>query len=243
MSRFFSAPRALTVGTVLIVALPPIQAAWACSLASYDAVSGPMGSGFARDDPDGRVLPSNALFLVARDQIDALTLEDGTRVDLERTDGPTPPAGSFTFSPSADVAGLTVDFASTTLTFSQKPDTKPPTAPVLESIKKRELGDSDRGCMDRTRTSCDGVARVDAELSSVGDDVATADHLVFAIYQGDTAEQASQASVPAQWMLKAEGEDEVRLLGISVTRGSWVAVSVIDEAGNESGRSAAARVR
>ena len=243
MSRFFPAPRVLTLGTLLMVALPPIQAAWACSLVSYDAVSGPVGSGFARDDPDGRVLPSNALFLVVQDQTEELVLDDGTRVLLEPTAGPTPPAGSFIVSPSESVAGLTVELASAILTFSQDPDTKPPTKPVLESVSERELGDGDSGCINRTSTSCDGVSRVDAQLSNVGDDVATADHLVFAIYQGATAEQALQESVPSQWMLKAEGEDDVRLLGISIARGSWVTVSVIDEAGNESQRSAAKRVK
>lgn len=117
------------MATILpLVALPPIQAAWACSLVSYDAGSGPLGSRLVRDQPDGRVLPSNALFLMSQDQTGELVLEDGTRVLLLPTTRPEPPARGSTFSPLGNVAGLTVEFESTTVTFSEVADTKPPTA-------------------------------------------------------------------------------------------------------------------
>jgi len=68
-------------------------------------------------------------------------------------------------------------------------------------------------------------------------------HLVFAIYSGCSAEAATQVVVPVQWVSDAEDEGATRLLGLRVDRGSWVTVSVIDEAGNESERSEAVRAR
>lgn len=158
MSGLFTASRILTVSTVLMVAVPPIQAAWACSLVSIDAPTGPLGTSPFGLESEGRVLPSNAMFLVMGLQIDSLRLADGTLVDLEQTlTGPNPPAGSFTFVPSGSVAGMIVEFESANLTFSDEADTTPPERPLLEDVEDRSLGEPERGCMDTTSSSCDGV--------------------------------------------------------------------------------------
>lgn len=57
----------------------------------------------------------------------------------------------------------------------------------------------------------------------MSDDVATLDHLVFAIYAGESADEATQVTDPVQWASNAEVGNSLHLLGLRVEQGSWVA--------------------
>jgi hypothetical protein len=100
-------------------------------------------------------------------------------------------------------------------------DTEAPTGIELLSVSTRSsIGD------------CYGSLRVDA-AAWPSDDHTPRNRLVYAVYAGSTQAEATESSAPVELVLY----DLISDLGLP-----WVAISVLDQAGNESPRSEAVEV-
>src|SRR5690606_2642171 len=113
-------------------------------------------------------------------------------------------------------------------------DEAAPSAPELQKARVSVV-DSRRGCL-RPASPCEGNATLHLTIVPAADDFSPPERITYAMYGGATSDEAAGAELPHR-LLVARGDGSE--LGESWNLGDvddveWVALTAVDQAGNES---------